>query len=369
MRRLYHLLPFLAAAAAAACAEQGTLEPRREGVLAASTKAASQITVMSRNMYVGADIDPVLQAFVGGDPAQIQAALQVAFAELQRTDFPTRINGIADEIGRNRPSVVGLQEVYQLHVAPGVIGPGSPQLDIDFLAALQQALAARSLPYVLAGLNTLTDVTLFGGAVILTDHDALLIDPAHVAAAGPADAHIFAVNLGDLTPLPFPVLRGYLTLPALVDGVPTLLVDSHTESGNGAGFTYLRSLQAQELAVVAGLAPNAILMGDLNDTPDSPLYQELAAAGLTDTWVAMRPGVAGYSCCELPDLSNHNPVLDQRIDYVWTKGFAGPSGRPQGQITLISDNSSGLLAGAFGSVWPSDHAGLVATFLLPAVQR
>src|SRR5512135_931024 len=54
MRTFPRLLPLLAAAALAACAEQGTLEPRREGVLAASTKAAAQITVMTRNMYVGA---------------------------------------------------------------------------------------------------------------------------------------------------------------------------------------------------------------------------------------------------------------------------------------------------------------------------
>ena len=64
MKGLSRLLPFVAAVAAVACAEQGTLEPRREGVLAASTKAASQITVMTRNMYVGADVDPVVIATV-----------------------------------------------------------------------------------------------------------------------------------------------------------------------------------------------------------------------------------------------------------------------------------------------------------------
>jgi hypothetical protein len=96
------------------------------------------------------------------------------------------------------------------------------------------------------------------------------------------------------------------------------------------------------------------------------LYGVLADAGLTDVWAAMRPGVAGFSCCMLPDLSNRLPTLDQRIDYVWTRGFAGPSGKPLGQVTLTSDKPSGLLAGAFGSVWPSDHVGLVATLLLPA---
>ncbi len=371
MRNIPRLLPFLAAAALAACAEQGTLEPRREGVLAASTKAAAQITVMTRNMYVGADVDPVLNALIGG--GDVTAALQTALAELQRTDFPVRINGIADEIARNRPYVLGLQEAYEMHLDLAALGLGTGTIDLNFPAAIEAALAARGLNYQVANKSELTNAVLMGGAVTLADHDMLLYDPAHVSLLPGGFWNIFQHNLLDGVPnVPFPVLRGYIVQPAVVEGVPTLVVNSHTEAGNAnPGLTVLRYAQALELAAVVAQAgmSHAILMGDLNDTPGTPLYEVLAGAGLTDTWAAMRPGVAGYSCCELPDLSNHNPILDQRIDYVWSKGFAGPSGKPQGQVTLTSDNPSGLLQGAFGTVWPSDHAGLVATFLLPAVQR
>ncbi len=370
MRTIPRLLPLLAAAALAACAEQGTLEPWREGVLAASTKAATPITVMTRNMYVGADVDPVLMALIGG--GDVQAALQTALAQLQRTDFPVRINGIADEIARNRPSVLGLQEAYAMHLDLAALGLGTGTIDLDFPAALQAALAARGLDYQVANMSTLTNAVLMGGAVTLVDHDLLLYDPARVTLLPGGFWNIFQHNLLDGVPSPFKVLRGYIVQPAVVAGIPTLLVNSHTEAGNtDPNLSLLRYAQALELAAVIGGAgmPHVLLMGDLNDTPGSPLYQVLAGAGLTDTWAAMRPGVAGYSCCELPDLSNHTPVLDQRIDYVWSLGFAGPSGKVQGQVTLTSDNPSGLLQGAFGTVWPSDHAGLVATFLLPAVQR
>ena len=371
MKGLSRLLPFVAAVAAVACAEQGTLEPRREGVLAASTKAASQITVMTRNMYVGADVDPVLNALIGG--GDVQGALQTALAELQRTDFPTRISGIADEVARNRPYVLGLQEAYEMHLDLAALGLGTGTIDLNFPAAIEAALAARGLNYLVANQSELTNAVLMGGAVTLADHDMLLYDPAHVTLLPGGFWNIFQYNLLDGVPnVPFPVLRGYIVQPAVIEGVTTLVLNSHTEAGNtNPLLAQLRGAQATELAAVIAAAgvPHVLLMGDLNDTPGTPLYEVLVGAGLTDTWAAMRPGVAGYSCCELPDLSNRIPTLDQRIDYIWSMGFAGPSGKPQGQVALTSDNPSGLLQGAYGTVWPSDHAGLVATLLLPAVQR
>lgn len=264
-----------------------------------------------------------------------------------------------------RPHVVGLQEVYNLDVIPAYLGlPGDP-IHQDFLDALMAELATRGLGYVVAATNTLTDVTLAGGAVHLVDHDAMLIDPARVTLAGPGQGAVFQVNLGDFLPPGSPnVIRGYVYAQALVEGVPTLLVNSHLEAGPSYG--ELRYYQALELAYLAGMAPNVILMGDLNDVAGSPMYQVVAGAGLTDLWSAMRPGASGFTCCQLADLSNHGSVLDERIDYVWAKGFAGPSGRVQGQVNIISDRPSALLAGALGSVWPSDHAGLSATLLLPA---
>src|SRR5687767_2133840 len=48
------------------------------------------IAVMTRNMYVGADVDAVIAALVTPDPADDQAALVAAIGTLQETDFPSR---------------------------------------------------------------------------------------------------------------------------------------------------------------------------------------------------------------------------------------------------------------------------------------
>ena len=37
-------------------------------------------------------------------------------------------------------------------------------------------------------------------------------------------------------------------------------------------------------------------------------------------------GVRGYTCCHAADLSNHNPQLHERIDYVWTRGLGDAHG-------------------------------------------
>jgi len=363
VRHFTRFFPIVALAALAACSDRGVVTAPNAPAFAASGSRAKHLTVMSRNMYIGADVDPVLQALVGG--GDVLGALRQALAELTRTDFATRVVALADEIARARPQVVGLQEVWSLDVYPAALGlPGSP-IHLDFLAALHAALAARGLSYVEAAIVTNTDATLAGGAVRLVDHDVLLIDPARVTPIGAAVANHFFYNLPLPPGSPIAVLRGYVAVPALVETVPVLLINTHLESGSAAGLDLLRAAQATELTYVAASAPTVIMTGDFNDVPLSPMYGVLAGEGLIDLWNAMRPGVAGLTCCHAPDLSNRLAPFDQRIDYVWTKGLAGPSGTPQGQIGLTGALPASRIAGAFGLIWPSDHAGVVATVLLP----
>src|SRR5512143_2616919 len=84
MRPTYRLIPLLALAGLAACAERSTLDPQPDVAFGVRGNGAKQIAVMSRNMYIGADVDPVLQAIVGGNPADALAALQVALGQIQR---------------------------------------------------------------------------------------------------------------------------------------------------------------------------------------------------------------------------------------------------------------------------------------------
>jgi endonuclease/exonuclease/phosphatase family metal-dependent hydrolase len=368
MRIAAQILPILALAALAACSDDNTLAPRTDPDFAAAGGDRS-VSVMTRNLYIGADVDAAMAALFDTDPANDLPALLGTLQTLQRTDYAARAQAIAHEIATDRPDVVGLQEVYDLTVIPAWLGlPGDP-IQIDFLAGFQAALAAEGLDYVVAGRNTTIDATIAGGAVHIVDHDVMLVQRSRVTLTGAPVEAVFQYNIGPVGP-GVTLLRGYVAREAIVGGVPTLLVNTHLESGEGASFEELRAAQAMELAAVIGAAPRAILTGDFNGQAGTPMYQILAGAQLTDTWPALHPDAPGYSCCQAPDLANRPSLLDQRIDFIWTRGFARADGKLNGKIRLVSAQPAALVPGAFGLIWPSDHAGLVAELGLPqAAQR
>jgi hypothetical protein len=66
------------------------------------------------------------------------------------------------------------------------------------------------------------------------------------------------------------------------------------------------------------------------------------------------------TCCHVSDLSDHIAEFNQRIDYIWTRGFARDDGKVKGSIARFGDVPADRLAGPAYPIWPSDHAGLVA---------
>lgn len=372
MRYLDRLVSVVAVAAFAACADQNPVAPQSAVSFSASGQGARHITVLSRNMYVGADVDAAMAALANTDPNDDIPALFAALQTLRHTDLAARVQALAGEIAEQRPQVVAVQEAYELFVAQPLLemfGLEGGPIQVDYLQALQGALAARGLNYIVAGRNTTTDATVAGGAIHIVDHDALLVDADRVTLDGAPIENVFQANIGEVAPGVI-LRRGYVARQATVDGLPMLLVTSHLESGKAAEIVGLRYYQASELAQVIGAAPRVVLLGDLNDVAGSPMYQVLAGAQLADAWAVMRPGVAGLTCCHAYDLSNPRPVFYERIDYVWTRGFDGPSGRVQGNISMTGALPSARVAGEFGRIWASDHAGLVATFVLPpSVER
>ena len=66
---------------------------------------------MTRNLYLGADLTPVLTALASGDNNAIVGAATQTWAAVQATRPPERMAAIADEIAAAGPDMVGLQEV------------------------------------------------------------------------------------------------------------------------------------------------------------------------------------------------------------------------------------------------------------------
>ena len=107
---------------------------------------------MSRNLYLGADLQEASAAAVSGDPDAIIAADTAAWANVKKTNFPERAKALADEIKQSKPLLVGLQEAALWRSGPSdsfseVPTPAS-DVEFDFLAILLEKLNERGLPYI-----------------------------------------------------------------------------------------------------------------------------------------------------------------------------------------------------------------------------
>ena len=369
MKSALRYLAVLALIASQACSDGTTLT---DPVFANGAGSQSQngapgagsITVMTENLYVGADVDAVIGALASEDPSDDIPALLEAVATIQRTDFPSRARAIASEIARTRPVVVGLQEVSTIGVD---IPPLGVSVHLDFQAILLDALAAQGLDYVVAvRLDNFTAAPAPG--ISLTDADVMLVDPSRVEVLS-SSGHTFAANLGVVAP-GVDLQRGWVQMEGRVNGTTYTFVSLHTEgTGPDQLLLQLHALQVGEMVASLGAASPVIAMGDFNAQPGSPAYQVMQDGGFTDVWGALRPGVRGYSCCQLADLSNAQPVLSERIDYVWMRGLGQARGSAplQGQVNLYGDVPSDRIRNSAGEwIWPSDHAGLIANILFPA---
>jgi endonuclease/exonuclease/phosphatase family metal-dependent hydrolase len=319
-----------------------------------------QVTVMTRNIYLGTDLGPIFSA---PNPAALLAAVGTGWARVQANDFPTRADALADEIAAAKPDLVGLQEamLYRTDFPPD--GPATPALTpaIEFVELLDDALARRGLEYEAVSVFTGTDVELPAG--IPPALDVRLTDRVVVLARvdeSTADLKLSNTQSGTYAAaLTVPTAAGTLTLPrgwASVDvkirGKEFRFVTTHLEAFS----PLVRNAQAAELVTgPTGTDLPVVLVGDMNSGPgfDLGAYGILLGGGFADAW----PSGDGFTCCHAVDLSDPNPTLSKRIDLVVTKGgFETVSAHVVGEDPA-DRTASGL--------WPSDHAGVIATLRVP----
>ena len=195
--------------------------------------------------------------------------------------------------------------------------------------------------------------------ISLVDHDAMLVDADRVTVAS-AGGQNFAVNVGVVAP-GVELKRGWVWARTTIGGQPYTFVSLHAEADlAGAHLDGLRALQLGEVVGTVAGDSRVVMMGDFNDVPGSLMHQVVTGAGFTDAWAALRPGVIGFTCCHLPNLSDPVAAFTQRIDYVFTRGVAGPHDKVIGQIDYFGNVPADRLAGPAHPIWPSDHAGVTA---------
>jgi endonuclease/exonuclease/phosphatase family metal-dependent hydrolase len=319
------------------------------------------ITVMTRNLYLGASLDPILHA---KSTSEAFEAVEAAWAQVRANDFPARARAIAAEIARTRPDFVGVQEMplYRTQSPADFKSTPATTVALDYKRALTDALRARKLPYRFVAVNVNTDAELPSGNppsmdVRLTMRNAILMRTDRGIKLRRARAGNFPTTYPIFGGLVVAV-RGSAYVDATVGGRTFRVIDTHLEAFN-------RQVQEQQsnelLAGPAATKLPVVLVGDLNSRPDGSTtasYTNLMDGGFADTWLHAYPKVLGLTCCHGDDLRDPAGPFYERIDYVLERGgLRGVRGAVTGEAP-----STRTPAG----LWPSDHGGLWMTLRLPS---
>lgn len=353
------------------------------------------VTVMTRNLYLGADINrPVLAALAaqaqGKPPQDILVALanatHVTRAIVDQTNFPVRAGLLAKEIDHTEPDLIGLQEVALWRSGPlqlNQVGvPNATTVDYDFLDILLKALAARGQEYVPVSIGDRADVEApsftgspFNGTigadardVRLTMRDVVLMNTRRGFKALDSGGAIYTHNLNiSLLGNTLNFDRGYQWVDVKAGVARFRFVNTHLEAFSSD----LALAQAQELLANAPATDRpTIFVCDCNSDPlnnsikpidhvphKAPYDLITGPGGFTDQWLQFKPAEEGWTS-GLSELVNDPTAagFDHRIDMVFTRGgnLRVIGGEVTGTQVSDRDPATGL--------WPSDHGGVVLTF-------
>jgi endonuclease/exonuclease/phosphatase family metal-dependent hydrolase len=156
-----------------------------------------------------------------------------------------------------------------------------------------------------------------------------------------------------------PFLRGWVSMTASVNGHTFRFFSTHLEPSETGPEAQVD--QGNEVLDVleTGTGP-LVLVGDFNSRADgrgTATYDNLIGSGLSDSWVAVRSGDAGYTCCHASDLLNGTVNLGSRIDLVLLGSGVAAIDAVRVGLDPADRTASGL--------WASDHVGVVATLRIP----
>jgi endonuclease/exonuclease/phosphatase family metal-dependent hydrolase len=362
----------------------------------------AKVSVMSRNLYLGADLSPGTQA------TSVQGLVNGAGQILNQVDsnkFQVRAKGLAQEILKKKPDLVGLQEAALWREAPCTDNPLQKPFTAtqvrpggDFLKLLTDQLNKSKKQYRIAisepefdfqvWANTDGDESTHGtvdgvdcpfGSETegrLTMRDAILARSGDVKTSKAKGQHFD--TLLQVTPggVPTDVTRGWTRVNAKVDGsrkfrfVNTHLeafdneLSNHTNQDTDVGNGEVREAQAQELFKHGGPASGSlpvILVGDLNSDTKTPIKpgDELADKALLGAGFKELSTYHPLGCCLNADVLATGggasvSDFDHKVDHVMTD-------TPK-KVKLIKSSVTGRQP--VNGFWDSDHAGLFSALQL-----
>jgi endonuclease/exonuclease/phosphatase family metal-dependent hydrolase len=377
---------------------------------------APTVTVMTRNLFLGADLSPALAA-TGFE--QFIEANGAILREVDLTNFPLRAQGLAQEIKSKKPDLVGLQEVAEWRTGPVDLPPtianpprpfGATTVTYDFLDLLLAQLKQRGMNYKAAVVGTEFDFeapadynnvdndapsgTSPGGVNFnsdpstddesagslddaelngrLTMRDVILVNKDSKVKAklkNPQTGHYQNLYTPNIAGINIPVTRGWVAGDVSVKkGKHEKTVDkkfrfvnTHFEAfDDETQHPSIRALQAQELTSAGGTytegpasAKKTILVCDCNSDDDTVQPDDRQAYQvLLDAGFTERSTNDPLSCCVSDLFTAPATEFDHQVDHIM-------SNQSTSKVKLANSSVTGLAQ--VNGIYDSDHAGIVST--------
>jgi len=308
--------------------------------------------VMTRNLYVGANLLPLATSSAG---EEFERAAGQRLDEVDSSEPDARMKVLAAEIVRADVDFVNLQEATAWYTGPkgDQAKAGWPRW--DYLATLKRELRALGARYFVATHARRLDIEgpsdrgvdvrfKTGNAILVRKGTGIRIDRAR-SGAFPTQLRIPTAAVGTVE-----TTRGFNYVDFTIRGESARIVNAHPEAFSAD----IRLQQTKELVTdLLGSKRRTILAGDLNTGPDLPMpedrapYAELAKAGYVDRRTPK------FNCCFNDDL--RTGMWDHIVDRIMTRPRLA---LVRSFIGSTKDTTpSGLLA--------SDHGAVTSVLRLP----
>ncbi len=339
-------------------------------------RKAPTVTVMTRNLFLGADLSPAINA--GSICDAIDAGGKI-LNDVDATDFKQRAPLLAAEIRKAKPDLVGIQEaaLWRFQANADFTSSKATEVRYDFLQLLLDELGGRYKVAVvqnefdqeLPADRDFSDATQDASLPLcgadedgrLTMRDAILVRKgSKVKVSGKKAGHFktrYQVKLGGS--IDINVDRGWVSVEARRGKKKFRFVNAHLEA---FGDPAIREAQAKELFAPGGpyrTKKQLVALGDFNTgnardrvgpgftiPGDEKAYAALAGFGLTNLGTRQ-------TCCFNDVIAANVPSyyqFDHTVDHVFAK--------PKLKQTKAAVTGAGKSVVSPGGLLASDHGGL-----------
>jgi hypothetical protein len=369
----------------------------------------AKIRVMTQNQYLGADLEPLVTA---PDPAAFNEALVFVLQTIGASNYPERVQKLAQTIAKSGADLVGLQEMWAFNCAAtsptipepcSLFGPAFNDhleatlealhdINADYYAAATvQNLTIEDVGFPVPGIPVFLDndgtpdvfITVLDRDVILARSKVVATPVSFDCPRRSLDGCNFeTVAMTSIGGIPLNIERGFVAVDAVIKGNAYRFVNTHLEvrfpDPSNQFSRYIQSAQASELMGTLAFQPappnsKLLVVGDINSDPDDPYpsptsgpfltpYQQFVSGltlngawisdAYTDVWTLKRKQRPGLTCCEDADLRNAVSNNDRRVDMIFSLLVPKKVKARVLNTKPRNKTASGL--------WPSDHATVVA---------